>query len=139
MKKNIKQESNKNKQRYNFENSKDNVSGQISVERKESFKERILNLLSDIFSDFIIPTCFCILCYCIPLIMQLLGFASIAFISFKVLIILTGSCCIFNLFLFIFAICNQNANQISRCIYTVIPLIGAAIAGTIVAKLVGVF
>lgn len=108
------------------------------MEQKESFKERCLDFLSDIW-DFLWPMLICAPVFCISSVIQLIGFTKIAFISFVVLMSLLGIYCLFFLIVFVIAKRDEDVNQMNRCIFTWIHLGGAALIGTVVAHLVGLF
>ena len=77
--------------------------------------------------------------YCIPSVIQMFGFTKISFISFIVLLVLTAALIIYAVVLFVIAKRDEDVNMMNRCLITWVVFGGAALVGTLVAKLVGVF
>ena len=102
----------------------------------KKFFECVFDFLSEVW-DFLPAMLISAVFFCIPSVIQLIGFTKIAFISFIILLAIIGILFVYTVVKFIRAKKDEWADQMSRCVLVWIVWGGGALIGTLVAKLVG--
>lgn len=103
---------------------------------KEKYIE-LFEYLSYLFC-FLMPIFLYIPIYCVPLLLQLLGFIKIALISFIILILLSVFILIYATVQFFIATYNLDAKLRNRCVAIWITIGSLTVISTIIANLINI-